>query len=449
MPAHDAPPRSGVRVAVSRRAGVEGLASEAVSAGGQGIAERPFPGRLEGTDTLPQIEHILVLMMENHSYDNYLGMLGRGPGEQPRGDGFTLGSDGRPTAANPYPDGKVQHAFRMPTTCQLPKVPCQEWKQAHTQFNGGRNDGFVTSASGPVAMGYWTGEDLPWAYSLAATFPLADRWFAPVFGQTQPNRRYLLAATSVGMVDDVLPENLVPAPGGTIFDRLDAHKIPWRNYYSCLPPTSALFPEDAIEDHASVVPIAQFFADAKTGNLPGFAIIDPDFRHSSEENPQNIVHGEVFAASVVQAVMDSPAWPRTLLVWTFDEGGGYYDHVPPPPAVAPDDIPPLQLPWYDKFARYGFRVPAVVVSPWSRADHVTSVIHDHTSILAMVERKWNLPPMTRRDAAANDLSDFLDLTQPTFAEPPSLAAPLAGPAQLACEKNGPGQIPPPGSVTTG
>jgi phospholipase C len=146
--------------------------------------------------------------------------------------------------------------------------------------------------------------------------------------------------------------------------------------------------------------------------------------------------------------MASPAWPRTLLVWTFDEGGGYYDHVPPPAATAPDDIPPLPpAPHYDGFARYGFRVPAVVVSPWSRPGHVTSVVHDHTSILAMVERKWNLRSLTRRDAAANDLSDFLDLSQPAFQKPPQLAEPLAGPAQIACETSGPGQIPPPGSVT--
>ena len=386
-------------------------------------------------------------MMENHSYDNYLGMLGRGPGGQPRGDGFSHGAR-RPTEANPAPDGRVQHAFRMPTTCQLAGKPSQEWAQAHTQFDGGRNDGFVKSASGPVAMGYWTGEDVPWAYSLAATFPLADRWFAPIMGQTQPNRRYLLAATSVGMVDDVLPENLLPAPEGTIFDRLDANHIPWRNYYSSFPPTSYLFLGNAICDHASVVPIAQFFTDAKSGDLPGFAIIDPDFGHSSGENPQNIVHAEVFAASVVQAVMESPAWPRTLLVWTFDEGGGYYDHVPPPSAVAPDDIPPLPpAARYDGFARYGFRVPAVVVSPSSRPDHVTSVPHDHTSILAMVERKWNLPAMSCRDAAAADLADFLNLDFAAFADPPSLISPLAGAAQVGCEKSGHGQIPPPGSVT--
>ena len=160
------------------------------------------------------------------------------------------------------------------------------------------------------------------------------------------------------------------------------------------------------------------------------------------------MHAEAFAASVVQAVMDSPAWPRTLLVWTFDEGGGYYDHVPPPAAVAPDGIgPDWPAPAYTGFAQYGFRIPAVVVSPWSRPDHVTNVVHDHTSILAMVERKWNLPALTRRDAAASDLSDFLDLDQAAFATPPALAAALTGPAQLACEKTGPGQIPPPGSVT--
>ena len=252
------------------------------------------------------------------------------------------------------------------------------------------------------------------------------------------------------MVDDILPEIVVPPPHGTIFDRLDAHHITWRNYYSTFPATSYLYLGDAIRNHSSIVPVDQFFADAKSDSLPGFAIIDPSWGTNSGEDPQNIVHAEVFAASVVQAVMDSPAWPRTLLVWTFDEGGGYYDHLPPPAAVAPDDIgPDWPAPAYTGFAQYGFRVPAVVVSPWSRPGHVTSVVHDHTSILAMAERKWNLPALTHRDAAAADLSDFLDLSEQAFAEPPTLAQPLAGPAQLACEKTGPGQIPPPGSVTSG
>ena len=411
----------------------------------------PFPQLPAGTDTLPKIEHILVLMMENHSYDNYLGMLGRAPGQRPRGDGFRIGANGQPTATNRYADGSIQHAFHMPTTCQLPSKPSQEWQDSHIQYDNGRNDGFVVSSSGPVAMGYWTQVDLPWAYSLAGTFPLADRWFCSLLGQTYPNRRYLLAATSVGMTDDVVPEvALTPAPNGTIYDRLDAYGISWRNYYSNLPPTSFLFPVEAAANEPKIVPISQFFADAQSGSLPGFAIIDPDFSHTSEENPQDIVRGEVFASQVVDAVMNSPAWGRTLLVWTFDEHGGYYDHVPPPVAIAPDAIPPLVQPGqstYDGFARYGFRVPAVVVSPWAKRNHVTSTVHDHTSILAMVERKWNLPAMTLRDANAAGLYDFLDLRRPQFAEPPTLAAPAAGPAQLACEATGPGQIPPPGSVT--
>jgi phospholipase C len=121
----------------------------------------PHPDLPEGTDTIPQIEHIIVVMMENHSYDNRLGMLHR-----PGADGFRLGRHGLPRATNPYPDGRVQHAFHMPTTCQLPAQPAQDWPDSHIQYDGGRNDGFVRSGSGPVAMGYWQRADQPFYYSL-------------------------------------------------------------------------------------------------------------------------------------------------------------------------------------------------------------------------------------------------------------------------------------------
>ncbi len=200
----------------------------------------PFPDLPAGTDTMPGVEHVVVLMMVNHSFDNFLGMLGRG-------DGFTLGSDGRPTASNPYPDGRTQHAFRMPTTCQLSAAPGQEWKASHTAYAGGKMDGFVAASTAPVAgvaMGYWTGRDLPFTYSLASHFPLADRWFCSVLGQTDPNRRYLFAATSSGMTDDLSSSNL-ESPGrdtllatpanGTIFQRLDAHGIAWTDYAASFP----------------------------------------------------------------------------------------------------------------------------------------------------------------------------------------------------------------------
>jgi phospholipase C len=173
----------------------------------------------------------------------------------------------------------------------------------------------------------------------------------------------------------------------------------------------------------------------------------------SEEDPQNIAIGEHFAGRVIDAVMNGPGWERTLLIWTYDEHGGYFDHVPPPAAIPPDDIPPILRPGeqaYNGFAQYGFRVPCAVVSPWARAGYVSHEVFDHTSICALVEAKWNLPAMTFRDANANAMLDMLDLSAPAFRHPPALAAPLLNSdplGTLACEIFGPGTIPPPGSVS--
>jgi phospholipase C len=186
--------------------------------------------------------------------------------------------------------------------------------------------------------------------------------------------------------------------------------------------------------------------------------VDPDFGGYSEENPQDVTLGESFAAAVINAVMDGPAWESTLLLWIYDEHGGYYDHVPPPAAIAPDDVPAhnwqLSLPsWLrsvlqvvvpnylpkvenqdggpDTYKRYGFRVPAVIVSPYARPDFVLSEVLDHTSVLKLIQEKWNLPPLTRRDAAAASPLAALDLdAPPAFLKPPSLPEPKAGPFRL-------------------
>ncbi len=421
----------------------------------------PNPALPMGTDTMPEVEHIVVLMLENHSYDNFLGMLGRGPGEKRRGDGFTLAPDGLPKNSNPYQNGTRLRAFRMPTTCQLSGKPTQEWEQAHIQYANGKNNGFVISESGPVAMGYWTGQDLPFTYDLATQFPIGDRWFCSVLGQTDPQRRYLIAATSAGMTDDVggsigdlEPDALLGTPAnGTIFDRLSLAGVSWADYYYEFPTgaTMELYPSDDTALAATNgKPIEEFFSDAKAGTLPGFSLLDPNYATQSQENPQNIVVGEAFLASVVEALGSSPAWLKTLLIVTYDEHGGYYDHVSPPVALAPDSIPPVVQPGestYEGFTRYGFRVPSVVLSPYAKRNHVSHVVYDHTSILAMVERKWNLPAMTYRDANANDLTDFLDLRamsrqSPTFSELPALALPGDDEARLACSTTGPGTIPP-------
>jgi phospholipase C len=132
----------------------------------------------------------------------------------------------------------------------------------------------------------------------------------------------------------------------------------------------------------------------------------------SQESPQNMVVGEAVMSDVVQALGASPQWNKTLLIINYDEHGGYYDHVPPPKALAPDSIPPappVGASQYDGYTRYGFRVPAVVISPWAKKNHVSHMVYDQTSVLALMEHKWNLPALTYRDANANNMLDFIDL----------------------------------------
>ena len=421
-----------------------GSALAATSPAPRGPGSRPDPRRAPGTDLLPPIEHIVVVMMENHTFDNYLGMLGRG-------DGFALDAHGRPTNTNPGSSGDLVHAFALPVTCPG-NGPTQTWNASHRSFNGGRNNGFVR-ASGPVAMGYWTADQLPFYYDLARTFVLCDRWFSSVLAPTYPNRRFMLAGTAYGLITTDGRGVLAPSPAnGTLLDLLNAHGISWLDYYTDLPQVG-LFGSVVAQHRDKLVPIDRFYADAASGQLPSVSLVDPRYENQSEEDPENIQLGEAFVARVVQAATHGPAWDKTVLVWTYDEGGGYYDHVPPPRAIKPDDIPPaIQVPPDEPggYDRYGFRVPAVGVSPFARRRYVSHEVHDHTSILKLIETKWNLPALTFRDANADTLLDTLDLHgPPAFRKPPPLAAPglTARPAP-ACTASGETVIPPPGAVTS-
>jgi phospholipase C len=360
-------------------------------------------------------------------------------------------------------------------------------------------DGFVTATqemepgtNPAVGMGYWTEHDLPFYAGLARTFPLADRWFGSCLGPTFPNRRFLISGTAHGLIDD-LPFHLLDYPqAGTIFDQLSSHDIAWANYRPVkadearlrraaryrrhmlrrrvgslggllknvtdmtegiqkdIQFTADLYPLGIARFMLHVRSLEEFFADADAGTLPAFSIVDPDFEGYSEENPQDVRKGESFAAEVINRVMHGKGWPGTLLIWTYDEHGGYYDHVPPPEAVPPDDVEGRSLavrPWWLRalhrvlfphhvkgaetpdgqtlrYDRYGFRVPAVVVSPYARPDCVLSEVFDHTSVLKLAGEKWNLPALTRRDAAANSPLSALDLTSPpAFLTPPELPEP--------------------------
>ncbi len=467
----------------------------------QGPADRPRPDLPAGTDLLPAIKHIVVLMMENHSYDNYLGTLAG------RGDGLPVDASGTPAAVNSLPNGQQVGSWHLPTTDQVKGNPTQTWHASHLSYDDGTCGGFAASVwqtvpggDPAVPMGYWTGSDLPFYHGLAGTFPVADRWFCSCLGPTFPNRRFLISGTAHGLVDD-LPWDLVDYPAaGTIFDSLSRHDVSWTNYHNVRPAlvvlkrllggpglvflrriaslgrwipgvanavrgnksfTADLYPLGLAGAVRHLRTTQQFFADADAGTLPAVSIVDPDFGAYSEENPQDISDGEAFSAAVINAVMRGPAWESTLLLWIYDEHGGYYDHVPPPAAVAPDDVPArnwqLSTPWaraglralapklldelenaddgpatYD---RYGFRVPAVIVSPYARTDFVLHDVLDHTSVLKLIEEKWNLPPLTSRDAAAVSPLGALDLSgPPAFRIPPDLPPPKAGafrPAQAS------------------
>jgi phospholipase C len=460
---------------------------------GPSLADRPRAGEAAGADGLEQVDHIVILMMENHSYDNYLGML------TGHGDGFELGADGLPTATNPRGGAKGASSELVGlthpgTTVQAKDVPTQSWAACHIQWNDGACDGFVASIEktlpdeDPAAgMTYWTEADLPFYYGLARTFPLATRWFSSCLGPTFPNRRFMIAGTAHGLIDD-LPFGMIDyPPRGTIFDLLTAHEITWANYHKLsglrtswrrlsharglnflrplagvlaavnpawiprlvakLQATADLYPLGFLRSVNHLRSMDEFWRDARLGTLPSVSIVDPDFKACSEENPQDIAAGEAFAAEVINAVMAGPAWPGTLLLWLYDEHGGYYDHMQPPAAVPPDDVEGVSS--FDRFwvlrllrntsigrrvavandgpatyDRLGFRVPAVIVSPYARPGFVTEQVYDHTSVLKLIERKWNLPPLTSRDAAAADPLEALDFDSPPhFLTPPQLPEP--------------------------
>lgn len=386
-----------------------------------GPGTRPDPSKPVGEDLIPQVEHIVIYMQENRSFDHYFGMSGIG-------DGLTIGGDGLPTNANPDLDGNPYRLQRATLFCDTERCTSQSWNASHISWDGGAMDGFIRGGNGAVGeMTYWMPEDLPFYDSLARTFPICDRWFCSVLGQTFPNRRFLQAATSIGIVSTDVNEVLATpeAPNGIIWDRLNDQGITWKDYAIDLPDI-LLFPTFYQANQDKVFHLDDFLTDCANGTLPQVSIISPGGTTYSEERPNDIQLGEAYSSTIVNALMQSPVWGSTALFFTYDEHGGYYDHVPPPSAPAPDSIAPRITAPPDQpgaFDRYGIRVPGFVVSPFARADHVSHVVHDHTSILKFIETKWNLGAMTFRDANADDLLDCFDFDAAAFREPPQLAAP--------------------------
>ncbi len=392
--------------------------------------DRPYPTLPAGTESFPQLKYIVVLMMENHSFDNTFGALCR------RGvDGLSFTASGQAKNWNPGADGTPIYASPAPSTCQAGYTISQSWDASHQCWDKGRNDGFAR-VCGDEAMYYYTAAEMPFYDSLASVFPVCDRYFCSTMAQTYPNRRFLIAGSAFGQVGDPLPgptdPNPRPAGFGTVFDMLNAFGITWKDYFADLP-TAGLFPYVLEDNPGNVVPIGDFFTDCAAGTLPNFSLVDPESFEGSEENPQDAQVGAYYAYQVIDAVLRSPAWPQTALVLTFDEHGGYYDHVPPVQLAPPDDVPPAVTATYGDTYRYsGFRVPTVVVSPWAKPNFVSHSIYDHTSILRLVESKWNLPALSNRDANANSMLDCFDFTRPALLAPPPLTPAVVPTGAAAC-----------------
>ncbi len=371
------------------------------------------------------IDTIVVLMQENRSFDHYLGQLHFQGQRRSKAEPLT----GNPNPLDP--GGPFITPFHQSYYCE-PADLDHSWTGTHREWDAGAMDNFAlqnatgVDPSGARSMGYYDSSDLPFYYALYSTFAMGDRYFSSVLSQTFPNRFYLLAATSFGHIRNDLPTGGSDFTQPTIFNLLDDAGVSWKIYYSQIP-FADLF--GYVRNHApgNVVPVAQYYTDAQAGTLPHVAFVDPIFIgqanvETDEHPPSNIQVGQNFAAQVINALLASPQWPQSALFLTYDEHGGYYDHVPPPPACVPDDIPPM-LESGDSpgaFDRYGIRVPMVVVSPWARPHYVSHKVYDHTSILRFIENRFDLPALTRRDANADPMLKLFRFRKMSFPVPPTL-----------------------------
>jgi phospholipase C len=361
-------------------------------------------GSLSFEELVAPIEHVIVLMMENRSFDHMFGALAL---EGRTIDGLT-GNESNPSA-----DGDVQ-VFLLTDSAAVAVDPNHSWDGSHEQWNSGANDGFVMSyaAKGSpdptLVMGYFDRSTLPISYALADNYSICDRWFCSVMGPTWPNRFYLHMGTSGGMQTN---DGVSDIP--SIWDRLDAAGIT-NTYYNSNAPFTLTFGKAT-----GVEKIAAFYDALADGSLPQFCMVDPAFADfatdiadaNDDHPPADVAMGQAFLATVYAAIAASPLWNTTLLVITYDEHGGFYDHVSPPTTT--DDMP--------DFEQLGFRVPALVIGPHVRRGCVNSTQLEHTSVLKTVIQKWGLDPLTSRVDAAADLSSCID---PSFVDDPQPPAQL-------------------------
>jgi len=352
------------------------------------------------------IEHIVLVMMENRSFDHFLGWL---PGAEGRQAGLRFTD----SAGNTFSTAPLAPDYQG---CSHPD-PDHSYQGGRIEFDNGACDGWLRAGTNDrYSIGYYTQSDLGFLGQMAPAWTVCDQYFAAIMAPTYPNRIYQHAAQTDRLEDSLLPLSTLP----TIWDRLADHSLPARYYFSDFPILAFW--------GATYVPIARlitdFFADCAAGTLPAVSFVDPRFigevqGFSGDDHPHgDIRDGEFFLNSVYAAVTASPNWANTVLIINFDEWGGFFDHVPPGIAPVPSSDATL-----GSDGRVGFRVPALVISPWSPRGVVAHGIYDHTSVLKMIEWRWNLRPLTVRDATANNLAEVLNFTNPDLTAPQLAAIP--------------------------
>ena len=406
---------------------------------------------------LDSVDHVVVLMLENRSFDHMLGNLYAAQGNKsPLGqdfDGLT-GSESNPDgngnqvpvfeitsqALNPYwmPLCNPGEGYQKTNQQLFGTDPAAPPPQPPVATNQGFVENFATAiqtatqpghqhpwpgAQPASVMGMHTPQTLPVLSALAKGFAVCDRWFASAPTETIPNRAFALAATSQGHLTDD-HNNIYTCP--SIYGALTHKGVGWRIYgYTKAPLTQMDFPDTLSAPPENFAHFADFQQQAATGTLPSFSFLEPDWgKNGNSQHPAyNVAAGEAFIRDVYRACRDGRDWDSTLLIITYDEHGGCYDHVPPPQGAAPPDAGPAAADGFGfDFRRFGVRVPTVLVSPLIAAGTVYRAPeggppHDHTSLLATVEKRWGIGHLTQRDAAAPDVGSVLTLGQPRTDDP--------------------------------
>jgi phospholipase C len=335
------------------------------------------------------ITHVIIMTHENRSFDHMYGTLDAGT------EGFPS------TYTNPTDAGTTAAPTHLATAC--PADISHTSASITAEWDNGKMDGFWLT-DGPEALGYYLPDDHKFYSWLVETFATSDRYFCSTMGDTGHNRRFLYGASAT-------------QTSVTVFSELEAAKVDWGNYYPGTLPIYNTYTFPTNDPHLH--PWSDFLPALDTGAIPPVVYLDTP----SDEHPPGSMHdGESVVYQVLSHAFKSPLWPHLAIVFNYDEGGGFFDHVNPPPACVPSSASADAI-----YNREGFRVPLVVISPYARKSYVSHVDHSHTSTLRLVELLFDLPAITARDANSDALLDMFDFACPDFTTPPTLpAAPPTG-----------------------